>query len=104
MTGRDPGLQPERTALAWDRTALALAANAALVVRSGLQAHNAALLSAGVVLLGLAVALTGVGLFRRRQLASARPAAPMPTLIGLAAASAVLAGACGAWGLLLNPV
>jgi uncharacterized membrane protein YidH (DUF202 family) len=102
MTRRDTGVQPERTALAWDRTSLALGVNAVLVMRSGLRVHSPALLVVGAVLVGLALALTWVGLVRRRQLASAQPRAPLPALIGLAAAATMMAGACGAWGLLLS--
>ena len=36
MTTRDHGLQPERTALSWRRTALSSALVAALLVRNGL--------------------------------------------------------------------
>ena len=35
----DPGLAPERTALAWTRSALSVAASGALIVRACLRAH-----------------------------------------------------------------
>lgn len=101
MIKRDPGMQPERTAIAWDRTALALVMNAVLMIRSGLRAHSYVLLISGIALVGLALAMGRAGLIRRRQLVAAQPNAPSVVLLAFATAATVFAGACGAWGLLL---
>lgn len=45
---KDPGLQPERTALAWQRTALSAAATAVLLLRRGVTRHSALEIVAGV--------------------------------------------------------
>jgi uncharacterized membrane protein YidH (DUF202 family) len=52
----DRGLQPERTSLAWERTALGLAANAALLLRAGAQGAPFARVL-GAVTLGVAGAV-----------------------------------------------
>lgn len=64
---RDPGLQPERTALAWNRTALAIAVNAALLLRSGVENHNAFITAAALALGLLAAGVTLYASRRRRH-------------------------------------
>lgn len=58
----DEGLQGERTSLAWERTALGLAANAALLARAGAEGVPAARLIAFVVL-----GFAGVGFVMARS-------------------------------------
>jgi uncharacterized membrane protein YidH (DUF202 family) len=77
VTIGDPGLQPQRTALAWTRTSLALFVNAALALRAGLKAHAPVLMALGVVLLVASAAGVACGAWRREQLRRLdAPAAP----------------------------
>lgn len=74
---RDPDLQAERTALAWSRTALAVRANALLVLRSGWVSERTTITALGFVPLLAAAAIYLHGAWRRRELVAAhRPVAP----------------------------
>ncbi|PZF98355.1 DUF202 domain-containing protein [Micromonospora deserti] len=55
--GRDPGLQPERTRLAWRRTALALTVIMVLTVRLAVTGDAVGAVLAGVAVLGWGAAL-----------------------------------------------
>ena len=88
---KDPGLQPERTALAWRRTGLVMAANAILLLRSGLQAGPVAVSWLGVALVCVAVAMLLAGEHRRVHLSRTAAAAPADLLILLTSGGAVLA-------------
>lgn len=68
MAKRDPGLQPERTALAWRRTALAIFVNGALLVRAAVEAQSPLLAVVSVLILASALATAAVGSHRRTAL------------------------------------
>jgi hypothetical protein len=64
----DPGLPPQRTALAWSRTALNLLVNALLALKAGFERQQRLLLLLGLLLLAAAAAGMLCGAWRRRQL------------------------------------
>ncbi|MFF2372551.1 DUF202 domain-containing protein [Agromyces sp. NPDC058110] len=90
---RDPGLQPERTALAWSRTGLAIAVNAVLALRDGLSSDQPALSAAGVVLFVLAAVAIAHGAVRRRQLDARREVVPPSPAVMLGVTATVLLAA-----------
>jgi Domain of unknown function (DUF202) len=99
VEGRDPGVQPERTSLAWRRTLLALTVVVLLAVRLALRSGLSVGRFAAVIGLAFVWAVACV-VARRRMLAlqPARPAAPGGTVavigfcaFGFAAVSAGLA-------------
>lgn len=91
---RDPGLQPERTALSWTRTSLVVAVNALLALRSGLVHGEPWLVATGAVLFAAAGAVGIVGSVRRRELDAGR-FAPAPWLIAAVAIATIASAAAG---------
>ncbi len=111
MTGpeRDPGLQAERTLLAWSRTALVLAVNATLVLRTGLADRRPELTVLGALLAAASCAMYGFGLRRRARLehhpATEKAAEPLPVGVGAlraVAATVALVAVAAAWCVLVS--
>ena len=93
---RDPGVQPERTALAWSRTGLALLANAMLVLRAGWTTESVSVVTLGVLLLAACGAAFACGAWRRHRLVSGVvPLAPPALVIQAAAIVMLLASVSG---------
>lgn len=79
----DPGLQPPRTALAWNRTGLAVVVNAVVVLRSGLTRSSLLVTALGAVMLLIAAGAIVCGAWRRRWLVRGDlPIAPPAWLVG----------------------
>jgi len=92
---RDPGLQAERTALAWNRTALAVVVNALLVLRAGLKTETTPLTGLAIALLAASGAAIAYAAWRRRHLLGEQPSiAPRTVAIALAAVLGI--GTCAA--------
>ncbi|QES50889.1 hypothetical protein DEJ50_26710 [Streptomyces venezuelae] len=86
--GRDPGLQPERTRLAWRRTTLTCTVTAVLAMRQALRGTGSAVEITGTAVTALVwLVFTGLAHRRIRELATVRPA-------GLAPRAALAATLC----------
>lgn len=72
----DPGLQPERTALAWNRTFLALLVNAVLLMRAELINGDSMSWVVCAALGGASAVLLAVARRRAEQLRRGRPGLP----------------------------
>lgn len=93
---RDAGLQPERTALAWNRTGLAVVVNALLALRAGWTSGRLALVVVAFALLVAAAGAIFYGAWRQRHLSSGDGmTAPPAIAVGAAALVALVACAAG---------
>lgn len=90
---RDPGLQAERTALAWNRTGLAVFANGLLALRSGWTNHQTPVTLLAFMLFLASAAVFLYALCRRRQLLSGQSVTGPPAL-AIAAVTIVSLAAC----------
>lgn len=98
-----PGLQSQRTALAWQRTSLALIANAALLIRAGLEREQVVSLVLGIGVSAAAALLAGAALWRQKALAdAARPSGVSAWALGGVSLVACVACAGGLLSMLLN--
>jgi uncharacterized membrane protein YidH (DUF202 family) len=91
---QDPGLQPQRTALAWGRTGLAMFANALLVLRLGANAADRPVEFMGIVFLAISGGMLFIGEGRRRQLART-PARANPLVMAACVICVVLVSLVG---------
>ena len=98
----DPGLQAQRTALAWVSTGLSVFVNALLALLAGLRGGSPLTTSLGIALLAAAAVTVACGALRRRQLAaSATPGAPPAAMVWMVVAATGLAFVAGAAAIVL---
>jgi len=97
----DPGLQRERTSLSWNRTGLAVLVNALVVLRTGAQADQPAVIVLGLLLLLASAGAVVCAVWRATALThDANAAPPLPLIVatvsvtwlaGVAAVASVIA-------------
>jgi uncharacterized membrane protein YidH (DUF202 family) len=99
----DAGLQPERTALAWNRTGLAIVVNALLALRAGWTSERPMLVVVAFVLLIAAGGAIVYGAWRQRHLSTGLGMTAPPALaIACAAIVTLVASAAGLTSMLVR--
>lgn len=93
-------MQPERTALAWTRTATSLAVNAVLLLRAGWVAASVPLTVLAAVLLGTAGLAFAYGRRREQRLDAASPGHASALVLKLLAGAVVVASLAAAVAIL----
>jgi hypothetical protein len=94
------GLQAQRTALSWGRTALALIVTTLLVLRAGIRSGESAIQLSGVVVAAVAAGFLAIAVLRSRQLRHAKVGAPAAWMLVSAAVTlsvAALASVAAFW-------
>jgi uncharacterized membrane protein YidH (DUF202 family) len=81
VTAVDPGLQAQRTALAWTRTGQSIIVNALLVLRAGLEGGRFVVSALGIALLLAAAAAIACGAWRRHRLVRSLDSRAPPLLL-----------------------
>jgi hypothetical protein len=83
VTASDPGLQPQRTALAWSRTGLSVFVNGLIVLRAGSGAQQRFVVALGIVLLLASATTVACGVWRVLHLGKhgARAAPPWALIV-----------------------
>lgn len=99
MTPSDPGLQRERTAMAWSRTGVAVLANALIVLRAGGQSNEAGILGLGFLLLAAAAGAVACGAWRARRLARGADATTPWPLVMATVAVTWIASIAAVWAI-----
>lgn len=97
---RDPGLQPERTSLAWTRTAWSMLVTAGVWLKIGTESHRLGITATGIFLLAGAFLAWVIGVRRRNELLSRRAVKAPSAHLMAAVALGVLVSAVGAMAML----
>jgi putative membrane protein len=87
-----PGLQAERTGLAWERTALAVLVNGALLVLRHLREPASGALMIAVAGFALAMTFVTIGASRARTMCAGRPVRPPRVSVPLVGITTILFG------------